>query len=388
MQLEGRIWRQKNPYDVVRVIYVLMMNTIDSFIYSKINRKVSAIKRMLELGVYEMGTTQFVIDTKEMLLQLESDPDKLTAIQFQDEIKVLKDFIAVKEKQIARLNYLSESFETVSTRYESNCESLSVLYKKFGEACEIGYKAKTITTDLKKTKLAIKKQDHENSGTKKNMVEWTKGLSDAERKKYEVTDAEIESAYAQALSEKPMIQPFKNYENANFTIETPFSELQMVAQKIRKNLDLVSNIQQEYAGMNSEDQKQFLDKESKNKSELMFIAFVNHTGSTQVYNYQQQLMKNYETNVDDINLIKDYQSFVLNNEGISSIADIQKVIDEEISEFKVSSDKVNNEDKFKADLRAQWVVALEERKEVSGGTMEEIVETMKGSLPLIKLRQK
>lgn len=67
---------------------------------------------------------------------------------------------------------------------------------------------------------------------------------------------------------------------------------------------------------------------------------------------------------------------------------LKKVINEQRLEMQADADKVQNEDKFKADLRASWVKALEERKEVYGGTLEDLVGTMKDSLPLIKIRQK
>ncbi len=389
MQLEGRIWRQKNPYDVVRVVYVLAMNTIDSFIYSKINRKVSAIKKMLELGVYEMGTTQFVIDTKEMLIQLESDPDKLTAIQFQDEIKILKEIIDVKEKQITRLEYMKDNFTTISPRYESNLETLSKFYKLFGEANEQGYKNSTILKKLKSQKATEKKADHVASGTKDNIVKWVKSLSDSDLKKYEVTDAELDSAYKVAINEKPALQPFKEWRTKSpLTLESPFSEMQLVAQKVIKNLQLAENVESSWNIMLAEEQEEFRKKANKNKSELLFLVFLDTVGSTDVAKYMRNLNELYSRDVPSINCIKDYQSFVLNNEGIDSIEDAEKVINEQRLEMQSDADKVQNEDKFKADLRASWVKALEERKEVYGGTLEDLVGTMKDSLPLIKIRQK
>ena len=54
-------------------------------------------------------------------------------------------------------------------------------------------------------------------------------------------------------------------------------------------------------------------------------------------------------------LIDGKPQFNIDNEGIDSIEDAEKVINEQRLEMQADADKVQNEDKFKADLRASWV---------------------------------
>ena len=84
MQLEGRIWRQGNMWENVRIVYILGRDSIDAFVYSKLQQKINEIKKMLEQGVYEMNRTQFTIDAKERIKKIISDVDQLTKLEWQD----------------------------------------------------------------------------------------------------------------------------------------------------------------------------------------------------------------------------------------------------------------------------------------------------------------
>ena len=390
MQLEGRIWRQKNPYDVVRVIYVLAMNTIDSFIYSKINRKVTMIKRMLELGVYEMGTTQFVVDTKEMLIQLESDPDKLTAIQFQDEIKILKEFVDTKEKLMSRLEYVKSDYADVSSKYETSIDFINQLYKMFGEIRMETRKDK-VRLELTKALSPQKKLDYEaakKKGSKLSIGEWAKKLTEAQKAKYKAKEADVDTKYLEEITENPNFNPFPNWENIVLSVETPFSELQIAAQKVIKNLKVADQFETTWRRASQEERDELRAKEKAPINQRLYIAYFDVIGDTDNSMFQIGLNKMFELNAKNINCIKDYQSYILNNEEANGFEDIDKVLEKEGKQYYDAVAKTKDEDKFKAELRASWVKALKERKEVFGGTLEDLVDTMEGSLPLIKFRKK
>ena len=89
MQLEGRIWRQGNMWEFVRIVYVLGRDSIDAFIYSKLQTKINEIKVMLEEGVYELNRTQYTINAKERIRNIISDVDQLTDLAWQDKVDEL-----------------------------------------------------------------------------------------------------------------------------------------------------------------------------------------------------------------------------------------------------------------------------------------------------------
>jgi len=399
MQLEGRIWRQKNPYDVVRVIYVLAMNTIDSFIYSKINRKVTMIKNMLELGVYEMGTTQFVVDTKEMLLQLISDPDKLTAIQFQSEIKGLKEFVAVKEKLVARLRYVKSQYENISPRYIKVISEISNMYRAFGEIRREERKIK-IRLEIAKRLSPQKKIDYEaakKKGSKESMGVWIKNLSDSEQSKYKVNEKNVEIEYLQTIKDNPHFNPFPNWESKVLSVDTPFSELQIAANKVVKNLKAARQFDNTWQYADADEKIALRARENPPLNQKLYLAFydaVKQEYSPTNFNtnaatiYEGELIGMFEANGENINCIKDYQTYILNNEEVNGIEDIDEVIELESKEQTEIKAKIDNEDDFKAEIRADWVKALAGRKEEFSGSLDDLIETMKASLPLIKLRKK
>ncbi len=390
MQLEGRIWRQKNPYDVVRVIYVLAMNTIDSFVYSKINRKVTMIKNMLELGVYEMGTTQFVLDTKEMLIQLISDPDKLTAIQFQDEIKGLKEFVAIKGKLVTRLEYVKSQYEIMSPRYSATISHVNKMYRAFGEIRREERKSK-IRLEIAKRLSPQKKIDYEaakKKGSKESMGVWMKGLSDSEQSKYKPNEKNVEIEYLQAIKDNPHLNPFPNWESKVLSIDTPFSELQIAANKVVKNLKAADQFESTWRSSTQESRDQIRAKEKAPLYQKLYLAYYDVTNNEDNAAYQVRLTNMFEIDGININCIKDYQAYILNNEEVNGIEDINEVIELESKELIEIKAKIENEDDFKAEIRADWVKALAGRKEEFSGSLEDLIETMKDSLPLIKLRKK
>jgi hypothetical protein len=133
MQLEGRIWRQKNPYDNVRIVYVLAINSIDSFIYDKLNKKINNIKRMLESGVYEMNTTQFTIDTRERLLELITDVDKLTELELSEQKKIIQGKINDAQMIINLLDLVERKYETLINKVEGYLPTMDIIYNGYSE---------------------------------------------------------------------------------------------------------------------------------------------------------------------------------------------------------------------------------------------------------------
>jgi superfamily II DNA or RNA helicase len=389
MQLEGRIWRQKNPYDVVRVIYVLAMNTIDSFVYSKINRKVSMIKRMLELGVYEMNTTQFVIDTKEMLIQLESDPDKLTQIQFQDEKVDMTNKVGTLDKQVTSLENVKYKYPEIESEMNVELPVLYNVYENIRKAHITNHEneiRKTITKRLKKAKSMKSLDDMAKAnfkGTVKEFLELPKNKG-----VYTVSDAEVQAEYKKEDESTEWTNPLP--EVKAFTTDTVFGEIEIAIQKVSQNLRLGANFQHTWRSADEAEQKAIRSKKVLAKSELIYLAFYDavnadpdnfFTSDTSKYTDQ---LKRVFGNIETANVIETYQGY-LQAEGVG-INDIDSVIDKVREERDVLAAKLDDPDKFKADLRVQWVKALAEREESYGGTLDDLVDTLKPSRELIRIR--
>jgi len=181
MQLEGRIWRQKNPYDNVRIVYVLALNSIDAFVYDKLNRKINNIKRMLEAGVYDMNTTQFTMNARERLLSLITDPDLLTKIEFYQRKSELSNNVNRLDKKISELRNISEKYESLKTQISSYLPTINYLAKELSKL-NVDEKKNDIEKEiLKSRKPEMKKAVNKFKNELRVQFE---GLSDAEGEKY------------------------------------------------------------------------------------------------------------------------------------------------------------------------------------------------------------
>jgi len=391
MQLEGRIWRQKNPYDVVRVVYVLAMNTIDSFVYSKINKKVNQIKQMLELGVYEMNTTQFVIDTKEMLIQLESDPDKLTEIEYNDIENELTEEVYAIDKEIGRLELVKRKYEEISTELAQGLPNLSKIYRNLRSAIETSLKQDEVAVGLRREKAKLISVDYvaeQKKGYKKSIEEWKKDpKSSYDKAKYKPTQKEIDDAYLDWIKENPKRQPFAVLEN-DLTLDTQMSEIEKIANVVGRNLRSAENVEYVWRRLDEKGQKEFREGRLK-KEQLIWLAYFDVTENEDLMRYLRSIRKRYVDSIENINVMNTYQSYFKNSEENYTIDDADTVISIANDKRATVARKLENKDNwFKNEIREGWVKALAARTETNDGTTESLIESMKGSLPLIRLRNK
>ena len=122
MQLHGRIWRQKNPYKYAFLINVLTQNSVDAFVYSKLDQKIASVKEMLKSEVYDSEATQFDVDVNEIKTALISDPKKLAEMQwdeFQQTESRTKDRLA---QELPLLRDVEVSYGPVKEKFEQMVE--------------------------------------------------------------------------------------------------------------------------------------------------------------------------------------------------------------------------------------------------------------------------
>ena len=78
-QLEGRIWRQKNAFENVRIVIPLLENSLDAFIYNKLKEKTGRINQIWERD----GSNEFELDElnpEEMTRQVSRSPSQIADI--------------------------------------------------------------------------------------------------------------------------------------------------------------------------------------------------------------------------------------------------------------------------------------------------------------------
>ncbi len=139
MQLEGRIWRQKNMWEFVRIVYVLGIDSIDAFVYSKLQTKIGEIKKMLEAGVYELNKTQYTIDAKERIRNIITDIDQLTDLAWQDKVDELNSKVAKYSDEKSKLQTIKDKYGEVKMLFDGYVTLMNKLYQlvKFEEKRKI-----------------------------------------------------------------------------------------------------------------------------------------------------------------------------------------------------------------------------------------------------------
>ena len=124
MQLEGRIWRQGNPLENVRMVYPLIKNSIDAHIYSKLNEKIKKVKNMLEAGIYDFKETQFDKDIEGVSLALNTNIEEKIKILWGKETRSIN-------KETATFDSFLQRLENVKEKYNKSISSLDDLVSIF-----------------------------------------------------------------------------------------------------------------------------------------------------------------------------------------------------------------------------------------------------------------
>ena len=93
VQLEGRIWRQGNAFSNVRIVIPLMSNSIDVFMFQKLEDKTVRINQIWTKDGQknEIDTDSF--DPTELKYELLSDPNAIARLEIEEKINKLDDEI-------------------------------------------------------------------------------------------------------------------------------------------------------------------------------------------------------------------------------------------------------------------------------------------------------
>jgi hypothetical protein len=121
-QVEGRIWRRDNENYYVRIVYVLLDQSVEVFIYSKLEEKARRLRQiMLERDTIQ-ELEEMSLDPNETKVALASDPEKRADI-------VTKLSQAILTDQRNKINKSREEIKGVT-------ENLDLVYEKIGIAKE------------------------------------------------------------------------------------------------------------------------------------------------------------------------------------------------------------------------------------------------------------
>ena len=156
-QLEGRIWRFGNQYANVRIVNPLMEDSIDTFIFQKLEEKTSRINEIW----YRAGKTNALnleeFNPSELKMGLITDPYALAELLMMEERERFQDELNGLRNQREVLKTLDEH----RTIYNSNFPHVKKIADQYSPSKEEG-KARTVETLFKIYKDYL---EDENSGS-------------------------------------------------------------------------------------------------------------------------------------------------------------------------------------------------------------------------------
>jgi len=148
MQLQGRIWRQGNNWKNCFIINVLARKSLDAFVFSKLDKKITAVREMLDSDVYEMDATQFTMDAQQIKIELTTDVKQLVKIGWIEREKLLESQ-RIQEK--VKLN----SLESLKNNYLDDLQKSAELKERFNNI-SMAYSVAVFDEMIKKI---IRRQD-------------------------------------------------------------------------------------------------------------------------------------------------------------------------------------------------------------------------------------
>ena len=111
IQVEGRIWRQGNLFKNVRIVTPLMSDSIDIFMFQKLEDKTERINQLWTRNgnVNELDTTAF--DPSELKFELLTDPEQIAILEAENRKEKLNQEKIEKNEMLSQYITLSKIYE-------------------------------------------------------------------------------------------------------------------------------------------------------------------------------------------------------------------------------------------------------------------------------------
>jgi hypothetical protein len=135
-QVEGRVWRQGNENAVVRIVYVLMDNSVEIFIYAKLEEKAKRLEKLMKEANVIIETDEMSVNPDMIKVALASEPTK------RADIIVKKAEMTIAD-ELARILRDEEATNKISAQ-------VSAVEEKITEATEVYERYTAVKADVTK----------------------------------------------------------------------------------------------------------------------------------------------------------------------------------------------------------------------------------------------
>jgi hypothetical protein len=117
-QLEGRLWRQGNIHKHVRIVNPLMEDSMDIFMFQKLEEKTARINAIWDFDGNENTLDTRDFDPAELKYVLIKDPLRIAQLEAQEQDLLLEDQLTTLNAQISKLEEVKSTLYFVQSRME------------------------------------------------------------------------------------------------------------------------------------------------------------------------------------------------------------------------------------------------------------------------------
>lgn len=357
VQVEGRIWRQGNQQGHVHIVYPLIENSCDPFLYQKHDEKMSRID---DLFSYK-GTKMIIdgINPKDAKWALIKDPGRRADLEITEKLAVLNKEMLMYENQLSDYDSLIKSRKDFSERLESK--------KKQKEEYVNNYQQSLFSGNARRT------EDEQQQGIER----FNKSINDCEKQLSNITAKFLEMGI----------------ENSEDEI-TYSSKINEKKAEVQKKVDFLKSDENKTAVVEKyreQIQSELLEKNERLQKSPLHESILNDLVPFSVVEYQVQreryenALKNKDKNPEEfINAEKRWNDFIKkrNNEEIEKPSsqknetkdNDKKVLSEttlEKSEKPVADEKIITADAASEPKKNKSVIQLTLFEELSLGNIQE-----------------
>jgi len=388
MQLEGRIWRQGNAWKNVRIVYVLGKDSIDAFIYSKLQQKINEIKKMLEAGVYEMNKTQFTINAKERIREIITDIDQLVELAWQDRKDDLEKEMQRIGTEIQQLENLKLNYPKINDIFKTNVILLNHIYALLIE------NEKTNLANKERLSLNIQKEYDYRFESSKKGAKWTaenpfKTVS--LRKSRELISQKIKDGELQL-----------SLPNIMLTTQSKMEAVEKVVERVREAILFNQTyIIEAIKYINGGDTSILEKPESEQNNADKLLVKLYEMKDWKSYNEIEKEVSLFGKGSDFEIQMNNFDSLVslvpIKSKGVEKTDlrgkkifhgynDIEDMISDKENEKGVYTQQLQQEEKFREEESEKIKKNQQERKSKSGKNVEELILNFNKSMVLLERR--
>lgn len=124
-QITGRIWRQGNLYDAVRIVNPLLINSMDIFVFQKLEEKTSRLNTIWASDGRSNVLKLEEFDPSELKYALMRDPAVIASLKIVDEEAAIDSKIIGITRLQDRIDRIIEHAETINNHFDDLAEFIA-----------------------------------------------------------------------------------------------------------------------------------------------------------------------------------------------------------------------------------------------------------------------